>query len=100
MPNTTKTESAAVAAKSSDGFRNEYPVVPSSPSGSFGRWKPTIYWYTPILIVLAAAVLLGTLTWIIRRLARSAERKSWSEDARRQAYADRPFRTHVDRSER
>jgi hypothetical protein len=74
----------------------ETAVVPSDSgarSGQFGRWKPTIYWYTPILMVLAAALLIGLLTVVIRRLGRAAEKRYWSAEARRQAYSDRPFRT-------
>ena len=48
-----------------------------SPGGSFGRWKPTIYWYTPIAMVLAAGALLGVLFLIFRRMAREAEARNW-----------------------
>ncbi len=61
-------------------------------TNSFGRWKPTIYWHTPILMVLAAVVLVGGLTALIRKLARRFEKESWSEEVREQSYADEPFR--------
>ena len=62
-------------------------------TNSLGRWKPTIYWHTPILMVRAAVVLVGGLTALIRKLARRFEKESWSEEVREQSYADEPFRT-------
>ena len=73
--------------------KSETISLSPKPSNSFGRWKPTIYWYTPILMVLAAVVLLGGLTALIRKLARKFEKEKWSEAVREQSYADKPFRT-------
>lgn len=65
-------------------------TIPVKPTSSFGRWKPTIYWHTPIFMVLAAAVLLAGLSVLVRKLARKFEKEGWSEAARRQAYASEP----------
>lgn len=97
-PKTVDIRSAQETAKSDAGFRKLIPIDSNrtgttSGGGAFGQWKPTVYWYTPILMVLAAGALLLALTLIIRRMSRAAERRDWSDDVRRQSYADRPFRT-------
>lgn len=86
------------AAKSDAGFQKVIPLGANRPGmtsggSAFGQWKPTIYWYTPILMLLAAGALAFVLTKIIRRIGRASERRNWSDESRRQAYADRPFRT-------
>ena len=68
-------------------------TLPENPTSSYGRWKPTIYWYTPILMVLETVVLVGGLTAFIRRLARRFEKESWSKKVRQQSYAEKPFKS-------
>jgi hypothetical protein len=84
--------------KKNAGFQKVIPFDGSGPvttsgGSAFGQWKPTIYWYTPILMLLAAGALVYVLTKIIRRMGRASERRNWSDESRRQAYADRPFRS-------
>jgi hypothetical protein len=57
-------------------------------SGGFGRWKPTIYWYTPILLLLTGLGVLGLLFIIVRRFARDAEEKAWGEGVRLREHRD------------
>lgn len=71
--------------------KEEIITLRPKPTNSFGRWKPTIYWHTPILMVLAAAVLMGGLTVLIRKLARRFERERWTDDVRDQSYEARPL---------
>ena len=73
--------------------KSETISLSPKPTNSFGRWKPTIDWYTLPLMVLAAVVLVGGLTALVRRLARRFEKENWSEEVREQSYADEPFRT-------
>ena len=73
--------------------KSETISLPPKSTNSFGRWKPTIHWYTPILMVLAAAVLLAGLSVLIRKFARKFEKERWSEAVREQAYAAESFRT-------
>ena len=40
-----------------------------------------------------ALLVVATLTYVIKRLGRSAEKKNWSQAARDEAYSDKPFRT-------
>ena len=84
MQNTVKSKGEPVAETATESGIITIPVKPTS---SFGRWKPTIYWHTPILMVLAAAVLLAGLSVFIRKLARKFEKEGWSEAVREQAYA-------------
>ena len=82
-----------VAHPAESARKSETISLPPKSTNSFGRWKPTIHWHTPILMVLAAVVLVGGLTALIRKLARRFEKESWSEEVREQSYADEPFRT-------
>ena len=84
MQNTVKSKGEPVAETATESGIITIPVKPTS---SFGRWKPTIYLHTPILMVLAAAVLLAGLSVFIRKLARKFEKEGWSEAVREQAYA-------------
>lgn len=83
MQNTVKSKGEPVAETSTEVGTITIPVKPTS---SFGRWKPTIYWHTPILMVLAAAVLLAGISMLVRKLARKFEKEAWSEAVREQAY--------------
>ena len=84
MQNPAKSKGEPLAETSTEAGIITIPVKPTS---SFGRWKPTIYWHTPIFMVLAAAVLLAGLSVLIRKLARKFEKEGWSEAVRQQAYA-------------
>jgi len=53
-----------------------------------GRFKPTIYWYTPFLIVGGAALLILLLYVVIRKVARAAEDKNWPDAERLRARRD------------
>jgi len=46
--------------------------------------------------VLAAVVLVGGLMALIRKLARSFEKKNWSDEVREQSYSVRPFSSGED----
>ena len=72
---------------------NKVIVVDPKGGQSLERFKPTIFWYTPILMILSAAVLMGVLSWVIRRFGRASEERNWSSESRQEAYSDRPFRT-------
>lgn len=76
--------------------KEEIITLKPKPTNSFGRWKPTISWYDPILMVLAAVVLVGGLTALIRKLSRKFEKERWSDEVRDQAYATRPFSSGSD----
>ena len=84
MQNPAKSKGEPLAETSTEAGTITLPVKPTS---SFGRWKPTIYWHTPIFMVLAAAVLLAGLSVLVRKLARKFEKEGWSEAVRQQAYA-------------
>ena len=84
MQNPAKSKGEPLAETSTEAGTITIPVKPTS---SFGRWKPTIYWHTPIFMVLAAAVLLAGLSVLVRKLARKFEKEGWSEAVRQQAYA-------------
>jgi len=84
MQNTVKSTGEPSVETSAE---TEVITIPVKPTSSFGRWKPTIYWHTPIFMVLAAAVLLAGLSVLVRRLARKFEKEGWSETVRQQAYA-------------
>ena len=64
MQNTIRNVGGVPAEKA---LKNEIVILQPKPTNSFGRWKPTIYWYTPILMVLAAVVLVGGLMALIRK---------------------------------
>ena len=93
MQNTIRNSGGVPAEKA---LKNEIVILQPKPTNSFGRWKPTIYWYTPILMVLAAVVLVGGLMALIRKLARSFEKKNWSDEVREQSYSARPFSSAED----
>ena len=93
MQNTIRNPGGVPAEKA---LKNEIVTLQPKPTNSFGRWKPTIYWYTPILMVLAAVVLVGGLMALIRKLARSFEKKNWSDEVREQSYSSRPFSSGED----
>jgi len=95
MQNTIRNSGGAPAEKVQ---KNEIVILQPKPTNSFGRWKPTIYWYTPILMVLAAVVLVGGLTALIRKLARRFEKEKWSDEVREQSYSARPFSSGGDSS--
>ncbi len=86
---TTKTDQNV---QRSTDFKKVVPLD-QRPSKHMGRFKPTIYWYTPILMILAFGALITVLTLVILRLGRAAERKNWDQAARDDAYSDTPFRT-------
>ncbi|MEC7775238.1 MAG: hypothetical protein VYC32_03995 [Planctomycetota bacterium] len=93
MQNTIRNSGGVPAEKAQT---NEIVTLQPKPTNSFGRWKPTIYWYTPILMVLAAVVLVGGLTALIRKLARRFEKEKWSDEVREQSYSARPFSSSDD----
>ena len=93
MQNTIRNSGGVPAEKA---LKNEIVILQPKPTNSFGRWKPTIYWYTPILMVLAAVVLVGGLMALIRKLARSFEKENWSDEVREQSYSSRPFSSGED----
>ncbi|MFP6632091.1 MAG: hypothetical protein VCD16_05620 [Planctomycetota bacterium] len=93
MQNTIRNPGGVSAEKA---LKNEIVILQPKPTNSFGRWKPTIYWYTPILMVLAAVVLVGGLMALIRKLARSFEKENWSDEVREQSYSARPFSSGED----
>ena len=93
MQNTIRNSGGVPAEKVQ---KNEIVTLEPKPTNSFGRWKPTIYWYTPILMVLAAVVLVGGLMALIRKLARSFEKENWSDEVREQSYSSRPFSSGED----
>ena len=47
-------------------------------------------------MVLAAVVLVGGLTALIRKLARRFEKEKWSDEVREQSYSARPFSSSDD----
>ena len=93
MQNTIRNSAGVPAEKAQ---KNEIVILQPKPTNSFGRWKPTIYWYTPILMVFAAVVLVGGLTALIRKLARRFEKENWSDEVREQSYSARPFSSGED----
>lgn len=88
MQNTAKSAGAPAAETSEETGTITLPVKPTS---SFGRWKPTIYWHTPLLMILAAVVLVGGLAVLLRKLARKFEKENWSEAVREQSCAKESF---------
>jgi uncharacterized protein HemY len=48
-----------------------------------GRFRPEIHWWTPILLIAIAAVVVAVITLIVRRLARAAEDARWPDAEKR-----------------